>query len=213
MAIKMMKKRTAKSAHKMGRYVLFGPPTTRVPAGVLVCSSVADLASFATPKTRVVVSYRRSSTEDLLQESLKLGSGTRMGKLLTLEPPRPESVPPLSGLFERVIGAISRHTWLPLEELLTVLSGNDAGDRFIGAAADPKSKTLALVRGNLATLVVPFSYFKTSGDGTQPDFSKFACTDFGLTVALGKYEASADGILYEFDSAYRQKLKKERRGD
>jgi hypothetical protein len=31
-----------------------------------------------------------------------------------------------------------------------------------------------------------------------------------MTVAFGGYEASADGILYEFDPAYRQKLKKER---
>lgn len=133
-----------------------------------------------------------------------------MGNLLTLEPPRPESVPSLCGLFERVIGAIAGYRWLPFEELPTVLSGKAAADRFIGGAADPQGETFALVRGNLATLVVPFAYFKTSGDGTTPDFSKLSFSDYGLTVSLGDYEASADGILYEFDAAYRQKLKKER---
>ena len=57
---------------------------------------------------------------------------------------------------------------------------------------------------------MPFEYFKPSGDGTKPDFSKLAFADYGQTVALGDYEASADGLLYEFDPAYRQKLKKER---
>jgi len=71
-------------------------------------------------------------------------------------------------------------------------------------------KTVALVRGDLSMLVVPFSYFKVSGDGTKPDFSKPSFSDYGMTVAFGEYEASADGILYEFDPVYRQKLKKER---
>ena len=163
-----------------------------------------------TSKKRVFVSYHTSSTDDLLQEGLKLGRAARMGKLLTLEPPRPESVPSLTGIFERVIGAIPGYRWLPLEELPTALSGKDAADRFIGGAADAESKTLALVRGNLATLVVPFDYFKVSGDGTRPDFSRLSLSDYGLTIALGEYEAAADGILYEFDPAYRQRLRKER---
>jgi hypothetical protein len=54
------------------------------------------------------------------------------------------------------------------------------------------------VRGDLATLVTPFSYFRVSGDGTKPDFTKLSFADYGLTVGLGAYEASADGILYEF---------------
>ncbi len=212
MATKTMKKGSAKAAQHMGRYVLVGSTAKKLPAGVLACRRFADLPTFVreAPKKRVFVSYGRSSTEDLLQEVLKLRRGARLGHLLTLEPPRPESVPSLTGLFERVIGAIPGYTWLPGEDIPTVLSGKNAADRFIGGAADAKGKTLALVRGNLATLVVPFTFFKASGDGTKPDFSKLSFIDYGLTVALGEYEASTDGILYEFDPAYRQKLKKER---
>ena len=35
--------------------------------------------------------------------------------------------------------------------------------------------------------------------------------DYGRTVALGDYEASADAILYELDLDYRRHLKKQRR--
>lgn len=73
-----------------------------------------------------------------------------------------------------------------------------------------RSKTVALVRGDLTTVVVPFAYFKEAGDGTKPVFDALSVADYGNTVALGEYEASADGILYEFDDGYRQKIKKSR---
>ncbi len=173
MATKEMKKGPARAARHAGRFVLVGSTAKKAPAGVLICRGSVELATFVreAPKMGVFISYRRSSTDDLLQAGLKLGRGARMGNLLTIEPPRPESVPSLSGLFERVIGAIPGYTWLPLEELPTVVSGKDAADRFIGGAADAQGRTVALVRGNLTTLVVPFSYFKPSGDGTTADFS------------------------------------------
>jgi hypothetical protein len=201
-----------KRSHQAGRYVLVGSTMRKVPAGFIACRA-ADIPSCVhdAPRTTVFISSRRSSTDDLLKAGLERRRGSRIGELLTLEPPRPESVPSLSGLFERVIGAIPGYRWLPIEELATVVSGKDPANRFIGGAADSEGKTLALVRGNLATLVVPFVYFEPSGNGTKPDFSKLAFTDYGLTVALGEYEASADGILYEFDPVYRQRLNKERR--
>jgi hypothetical protein len=212
MATKTKTKGSAKAAQHASRWVIVGSTATKVPAGVIVCRRSADLPTFVrqTPKKGGFISSRRSSTDDLLRAGLKLGRGARMGNLLTLEPPRPESVPSLSGLFERVIGANAAYRWLPVEELATVLSGKGAADRFIGGAVDAEGKTIALVRGNLSTLVVPFASFKAAGDGTKPDFSKLGFTDYGLTVALGGYEASADGILYEFDPLYRQRLKKER---
>jgi hypothetical protein len=209
---KTMNRPRAKSSPHSQRYVLVGSAMKKVSTGFVFCRS-SDVGALVLEdsKSRVFISSNRNSTESLLKAVLRLSPGGRMGELLTLEPPRPESVPSLSGLFDRVIGASSGYAWLPLGELMTVLSGKDASDRFIGGAADCLSETLALVRGNLKTLVVPFSYFTDSGDGTKPDFGNLAFTDFGLTVALGPYEASSDGILYEFDAGYRQKLNRERR--
>jgi hypothetical protein len=209
---KTMNRTRAKQARDSDRYVLIGSTMRKVSPDFLIYRST-DLSALMheASKKRVFVSANQNATENLLKAGLRLPREGRMSELLTLEPPRPESVPSLFGLFERVIGASSGYSWLPAEELMTVVTGKDASDRFIGGAADQQGETLALVRGNRATLVVPFSYFNESGDGTRPDFGKVSFADFGLTVALGAYEASSDGILYEFDAAYRQKLNKERR--
>jgi hypothetical protein len=207
----MNRTRTNPPRHS-SQYVLVGSTLRKASPGFVICRS-PDLSALvhAVSKKRVFVSANQNSTENLLKAGLRLSRGGRMGELLMLEPPRPESVPSLCGLFERVIGASSGYSWLPVEELMTVVSGKDASDRFIGGAADLQGETLALVRGNRATLVVPFSDFTESGDGTKPDFGNLSFADYGLTVALGAYEASSDGILYEFDAAYRQRLNKERR--
>jgi hypothetical protein len=213
MATKTAKRSHAKAAHDAGRYVFVGGVMKRVPAGVIACRRFADLPASVREepkKQRVFIASGRGSADELLRAGLKLGRGARMGNLVTLKPPRPESVPSLAGIFNRVVGAIAAHRWLAPEEFATVVASKDAADRFVGGAADPESGTLALVRGNLTTLVVPFDHFEPSGDGTRPEFTKLAFADYGLTVALGEYEASADGILYEFDPLYRQRLKKER---
>ncbi len=63
------------------------------------------------------------------------------------------------------------YQWLPVEELIKVITGKDAVDRFIGGAADSESKTLlVLVRGDRQTVVVPFSLFDATADGVKPDF-------------------------------------------
>ncbi len=66
------------------------------------------------------------------------------------------------------------------------------------------------MRGDRQTVVVPFSLFEETADGVKPDFGALSFTDYGHTVALGEYEASADAILYEIDTEYRRKLNKER---
>jgi hypothetical protein len=68
-----------------------------------------------------------------------------------------------------------------------------------------------LLRGHLEAMVVPFSFFRKSGDGTAPDFTRLRLADYGRTIALGDYEASADAILYERDPDYRRRLKKQHR--
>ena len=75
---------------------------------------------------------------------------------------------------------------------------------FKDVFVDQDGKTLTLIRGDNSVIVVPFSFFNVSGDGTEPDFTKVKLIDYGHTVALGIYEASADAILYEYASDYRE---------
>jgi hypothetical protein len=105
----------------------------------------------------------------------------------------------------RLPGAAPDLKLLRLEELLDVLSvpQNEAAGLFIAVVADPQSQTLALTRGNLKTITVPFSMFPPSATGVHPDFSRLSLTDYGHTVRLGDYEAAADAILYEADPEYR----------
>jgi hypothetical protein len=157
----------------------------------------------------VFVSCAGPSTDALLKARLGAQRGRRFDQLLMMKPPRTESIPALLGVFGKVIG-LGGCQWLPLEELTKVITGTEAVNRFIGGAADPESGTLALVRGDGQTVVVAFSLFEETANGVKPDFSDLFFTDYGHTVGLGEYEASADAILYEIDEEYRRKLNKER---
>jgi len=157
----------------------------------------------------VFVSCGGTSTDALLKARLGAEKSRHFDQLLTMEPPRAESVPALQAMFGKVIG-LTRHQWLPLEELIRVITGKDAANRFIGGAADAQSQTLALVRGDRQTVVVPFSMFEETGNGVKLDFDALSFTDYGHTVQLGEYEASADAVLYEIDADYRRMLNKER---
>src|SRR5262245_52300465 len=117
MATKTSKKVAAKAARLIRRYIFVGSTSKKAPADVLVFRHFrfTDLPASMreNPGRFDFVSCRRSSTDDLLQEGLKSRFRMRMGNLLTLEPPRPESLPSLIGLFDRVIGATDSYRWLP----------------------------------------------------------------------------------------------------
>jgi hypothetical protein len=197
------------------RYVVLGrtPKFRRpLPFNVTICrASELSKCVHEVPRRSVFISFQRDLTDALLRAGLRAGLGTRFAELVTIQPPRAASVPSLFGLFQGVTGAAAAYRWLPAEELLTVITGKDAANRFIGGVADHESETVALVRGNLRTVVVPFSFFEPSGDGVTPDFGALSFTDYGHTVAFGEYEASADAIMYEVDEDYRRKLNKERK--
>lgn len=97
-------------------------------------------------------------------------------------------------------------SFLPADELLEALAAENRADLFIGGSVDPSSQTITLWRGSLEPLIVPFTAFEVSGDGTAPDFRRFSVTDSGQTVRLGEYEAAADALLYEFDPEYRRRI-------
>ncbi len=153
------------------------------------------------------ISYNADLLETLVRKLSETASGRRC--VLVLHPIDPCIIPALEALFKRVAFATA-HGFLSPEELDEALSAENRADLFIGGSVDENTKTITLWRGNLEAIVIPFSAFPSSGDGTRPDFSDFGVTDYGQTIRLGKYEAAADAILYEFDREYRRHIAKER---
>ena len=184
-----------------------------LPPRVSICHDRAEVeAAIANPTKHVTwISFSRSLTDILLEKTLNARADIRGSHLITLTPPRSESIPALLGLFHPVFGLVEGFHWLPREELVEAITREDASVRFIGGSVDLKAKTLTLLRGDISAVVVPFSMFAKSGDGTAPDFMRLGISDYGRTIVLGDYEASAEAVLYEIDPLYRRSLKKQRR--
>jgi hypothetical protein len=184
-----------------------------LPPGVSVCHDRSEVEAAVTgvAKRATWISFTRKLTDILLEKAVTIRADLRGSHLITLTPPRAESIPALLGLFHPVFGLVEGFQWLPKEELLEAITREDAAERFIGGSVDTKAKALTLLRGDMETLVAPFAIFQASGEGTMPEFTRLRLTDYGRTVALGDYEAAADAILYEMDRDYRRRLKKQRR--
>jgi hypothetical protein len=184
-----------------------------LPPHVSVCHDRSEIAAVVSRLLKSVtwISFNRTCTDILLERAVDIRAVFEGSNLLTLMPPRTESIPALLGLFNPVYGLVEGFRWLPSDELVVVIMRDDAADRFIGGNVDSKAKSITLLRGSMKTVVAPFSVFEKSGDGTKPIFSKLGFADYGRTVVLGAYEASADAVLYELDPVYRRKLNKQRR--
>jgi hypothetical protein len=184
-----------------------------LPARVSVCLGRSEVegALNNAPTHATWVSFNRNFTDILLERVIDLRVNLRGALLFTLTPPRIESIPALLRFFNPVFGLVEGFRWLPSSELIPAIMREDASDRLVGGSVDLKTKALTILRGNGDALVVPFSQFSASGDGTKPDFTRLGLTDYGRTVVLGDYEASADAILYELDHEYRRRLRAQRR--
>lgn len=114
-------------------------------------------------------------------------------------------------VFQDAIVVSNKKVWLAEDELIEAVTAENSEDLFIGGVASKDYRSVALRRGDFSKLIVPMELFRPSGDGTKPDFSRFSVTDYGNTLKFGDYEASADGVLYECDAAYRRKMNATRR--
>ncbi|MEX0676682.1 MAG: helix-turn-helix transcriptional regulator [Pirellulales bacterium] len=152
-----------------------------------------------------------SADQDMMIEFLKSVSWPtkRLGRAMLLFKPPVETLTALRECFERIAFG-PNSGFLPGDDLAEALRAKNRDDLFIGGSVDKASETVTLWRGNLDSLIVPFSAFPASGDGTAPSFSDFSVSDCGNTIRFGNYEAAADSILYEFDPEYRRRKSKER---
>lgn len=191
------------------------------PGRAVVCKRSQEIAKALAAATGdwLWISSGAAMTDELLRAvsrsgAVRQGARRRWAALLTLKPPRPAAVAPLRSLFRQVVGETDGFRWLRGDQLCEVLAGDEeaAGDVFIGGAMDTQVGLLTLVRGNLERVTVPLSIFRPSAT-SQPDFRRFELDDYGHTVRLGDYEASADFVLYEVDAEYRKRRNAKRRGD
>ena len=90
------------------------------------------------------------------------------------------------------------------------MAGDAARDCVIGGEIDDRDRMVLLYRGTLDPIPVPFGFFRSSGTGRTPDFTRFSVTDWGQPLAFGDYEASVESVLYERDPAYRRRAKANR---
>ncbi|MCZ7586081.1 MAG: helix-turn-helix domain-containing protein [Deltaproteobacteria bacterium] len=142
---------------------------------------------------------------------LLLSSLTRQAqgdqRLLVLHARRREPSHYLHAFFRHVLFADEGIYLLPFDEMIEAIDSPDRADLFVGASFAGETDSVILYRGDLEPLVVPLTWFRKRPDG-PPDPSRLAVADFGQTIRLGKYEAAADAILYDFDSDYRRRAKK-----
>jgi len=110
----------------------------------------------------------------------------------------------LRAFFKEVVAPDGELRMLPLPALMRVLSAEARGSLLVGAAVARLPRSVVLYRGNLDTLVVPFSWFSPRPGGPRPDFTDVEVIDHGQTLRLGAYEAATDALLYEFDPAWRR---------
>lgn len=127
-------------------------------------------------------------------------------RLFVWEKLAPERKEFLQTLFRTVVSVGSELQLLAPDELAAVLSSGQRGDLIVGGTVNRTEQVLVLYRGSFDRMSVPFQWFQRSSD-VEPDFNDFGVTDHGQTVRLGQFEASADAILYAFDSSYRSRMK------
>ena len=94
--------------------------------------------------------------------------------------------------------------WLPIDEYLASLSARDADSRIFGAFANADDAVVLVITGDGSAWRIPFSAFPVSGDGTAPDFEDVAPADYGHTLRLGPYEASAEAVLADAERVNRR---------
>jgi hypothetical protein len=86
------------------------------------------------------------------------------------------------------------------EHILKFSKPMPSGKYFIEGTVDFKNKVLILIQTgeNKKNVYIPFSWFKSTPEGPEPDFYDFEIIDSGQTIRLGYYEAASDTILDEF---------------
>lgn len=181
----------------------------------VICNEVAEIHDVMQKATKELlwISPAAEMTDRLLRASHDV-SMRSIGNLLMLKSPRPRTLALLHSRFETVVGESPSFVMLPSDQLAEVLSMpvEQSQDLIIGGTVDQTSGLLALVRGNLETLIVPLSIFHPSGV-SRPNFGRLSIGEYGHSVVFGDYEASVDFILHTADPVFRTRTNAKRHAD
>lgn len=126
-------------------------------------------------------------------------------RLLCLGARRGDGHALLHATFRFVVSADEGARLAPIAELRDILLSERRAELFV--AASMSERAVVLYRGNLEPLIVPLRWFPTHTQACRSDPSCLAIADFGQTIRIGDSEIAADAILYEFDEAYRRRVK------
>jgi hypothetical protein len=136
-----------------------------LPPRVSVCHDSSEVEAAVNSPTRHVtwISFTRNFTDILLQKAVDIRPDLRGSHLITLMPPRAESIPALLGLFHPVFGLVEGFQWLPKHELVEVVTRDDA------------SWGRSLIRQRFRSFGVQRSGVLFPGASTRP-FSSLSCS-------------------------------------
>ncbi len=164
------------------------------------------------PRTSLLWIAPDASALDLILKTLPRRPQQRDLRLLVLKNHFADAIRNvLHAYFRFVVSASHGARLLPAQELAEVLNSEHRANLFIGVEQIRARSELLLYRGNLEPLRVPLAWFVPRPGSPDPNVQHLAVTDYGQTVRLGDYEASADAILYEFDEDYRARAKRRMR--
>jgi hypothetical protein len=99
---------------------------------------------------------------------------------------------------------------IPLQELVEILRTKHPADFCIAAQWIEQARSVALWRGDFSVLTIPHAWFQTDG-APETDPTRLSVEDYGQTIRMGDYEAAFDAVLYEHDTASRQRMRERMR--
>jgi hypothetical protein len=102
----------------------------------------------------------------------------------------------------KTIGPIAQLSPEEFEEVKHLPKEQQAG-LFVTGFIDFQVGEVVLMKVDSKEIDIPLDWFKSTGEGPEPDFDRLSIEDFGLTIKLGEQETSSHLILYYFDPAYK----------
>lgn len=148
---------------------------------------------------------------DMLLDEVREQKPRDFGRLAMLQHVTPSRAALAKSYFTKVITE-SGLEWLPTNQVIRILQSEDAADRIITGMVDKDAGNLLVYRGDLQPIIAPLESFN-SRLNVKPDFDDFEIIDWGHTLRFGKFEASADSVLYENDADYRRRLRNRRQAN